>query len=201
MSGWFGYSRLGGEESPTDPAYSRVTNPERFQPLHPAMLEIIGRLENVFEVERTEGYGLDEELEKGLGLARPDVRLTPKDPEAAPIVVAFSTFPGLYVRFGRWYIEPFPDCGCDACDESAEAETERLEDIVDDVTAGRIRESIETPLLSFMGSGWIETRLWSPDDGRNSITQRRSRVDGRWAREVTGERRRIDLTWNPWPRR
>ena len=94
MAGWFGYSRLGGEEPPTDPAYSRVTNPERFQPLHTAMLEIIGRLENDFEVERTEGYGLDEELEKNLDLARPDVRLTPRDPEAAPINGGVYRFPG-----------------------------------------------------------------------------------------------------------
>ena len=73
MSGWFGYGR--GEESPTDAAYSLVTNAERFLPLHTAVLEIIGRLENDFEVERTEGYDLDEELERGLDLARPDVSL------------------------------------------------------------------------------------------------------------------------------
>ena len=94
MSGWFGYGR--GEESSTDAAYSRVTNAERFLPLHTAMLEIIGQMENDFEVERTEGYGLDEELERGLGLARPDVELTPADPDAAPIVLVFTAFPGLH---------------------------------------------------------------------------------------------------------
>ncbi len=191
-----------GEEPPTDPAYSRVTNPERFGPLHPAVLEILDRLENDFDVERIEGYGLDEELERGLNPARPDVKLVPRDPEAAPIVVAFFTFPSLRVRFGRWYIEPFPDCGCDACDESEEVEIERLEGKVDDVTAGRIRESIEIPPMSFMGSGWIETRLWSPDDGRNSTrSQRGSRVNGHWAREMAGGRSRMDLNWKPWPRR
>ena len=185
-----------------DPAYSRVTNPERFQPLHPAMLEIIGRLENDFEVERIEGHALDEELWKGLDLARSNVGLTPKDPGAAPIVVAFSTFPDLHVRFGRWYIEAFPSCGCDACDESAEGEIERLNDMVDDVTAGRFREAIESPPVSFMGSGWRETRFWSPDDGRNSTGSRsRSRVDGRRAREMSEGRRRLDLNWKPWRRR
>ena len=207
MSGWFGYSRLGGEESPTDPAYSRVTNPERFRPLHPAMLEIVRRLENQFEVDRTEGYGLDEELERSLhrarlDLARPDVRLIPSDSDAAPIVVAFSTFPGLRVRFGRWYIEPFPDCGCDACDESAEGEIERLNYMIDDVTAGRFREAIEIPAISFMGSGWRETRFWSPDDGRPSTRSRsRSRVDSHSAYQMSGGRRRLDLNWKPWPHR
>ena len=196
-SGW--QSRWGPEGPPPE-AYSRVTDAERFRPLHPAMLEIISRLENDFEVERTEGYGLDEELERGLELAGPFVRLSPRDPDAAPITVAFSTFPSLYVRFGRWCKEPFPDCGCDACDESADGEIERLKEMVDDVTAGRFREAIQCPLLSSRGPGWRETKFWSPDpDGRRS--SRRSRVDGLRAREMSGGRRRLDLDWKPWPRR
>ena len=138
-----------------DTAYSRVTNPERFRPLHPAMLEIIRRLEDQFEADRTEGYGLDEELGRGLDVVRQDVRLTPSDPDAAPIVVAFSTFPSLHVRFGRWYIEPFPDCGCDACYESAEGEIERLNEMVDDVTAGRFREAIRNSPYILHGV-WLE---------------------------------------------
>ena len=91
-----------------------------------------------FEVERTEGFGLDEELETGLDIARSGVQLIPADPEAAPIVVVFTAFPGLHNRFGRWYMEPFPDCGCDACDGSAEGEIERLNEMFDDVTAGEV---------------------------------------------------------------
>ena len=200
MSGWFGYGR--GEETPTDAAYSRVTNAERFLPLHSAMLEIVGELEKDFEVERTEGHGLDEELERGLDIARPDVKLAPANPDAAPIVMAFTAFPGLRVRFGRWYIEPFPRCGCDACDESADGEIERLYDMVDDVTAGRFREAIEMPSVSFLGSGWREAKFWSPDERRSSTRSRsRSRVDGRRAREMSGGRRRLDLNWKPWPHR
>ena len=194
--GWFAYGS--GEESQTDPAYSRVTNPERFRPLHTAMLAIIDRFESDFEVERAEGFSFDEKLARGLDLARADVRLTPKDPDAAPISVVFTAFPGLRIRFGRWYIEPFPVCGCDACDESAEGEIERLSDMVDDVTAGRFREAIEIPLISFMGAGWVETRFWSPDGRRR---RHRSRVDRRRGREMSGGRRRLDLNWKPWPRR
>ena len=95
--GWFGYGGGQGEESPTDPAYSRVANADRFLPLHTAMLEIIGELENDFEVELMEGYGLDEELERGRDLARPDVKLNPAGPDAAPFVVAFTAFPDLGV--------------------------------------------------------------------------------------------------------
>lgn len=197
MAGWYGYASSQNAEPPEDPAYSRVTNPERFQPLHSAMLEIVDRLENDFDVERTEGYGLESELERGLKPARPHVRLMPRDPEAAPIAVVFSTFPGLNVRFGRWFTEPFPSCGCDACDESAEGEIERLTEMVDDVVAGRFCEAIRRPLISFRGTGWRETKLWS-DVGRRT---NRSRVDGLRAREMSGGRRRLELNWKPWRRR
>ena len=181
-----------------DPAYSRVTNPERFRPLHTAVLAVIDRLESDFEVERAEGFGFDEKLTRGLELAREDVRLTPKDPDAAPVSVVFTAFPGLRIRFGRWYIEPFPGCGCDACDESAEDEIERLNDMIDDVTAGRFREAIEIPLIPFRGAGWVHTRFWSPDGRR---TRGRSRVDRRQGLEMSGGHHRLDLNWKPWPRR
>ena len=161
------------------------------------MREIIGRLEKDFDVERTEGYGLDAELERGLEAARPHVRLDPRDPEAAPIAVVFSTFPGLNARFGRWFTESFPSCGCDACDESAEGEIERLNEIVDDVVAGRFCEAIRRPLISFRRTGWRETKFWSPAGRRTS----RSRVDRVRAREMSGGRRRLDLNWKPWRRR
>ena len=37
-----------GIEGPPDEAYSRVTNPERFQPLHAAATELLDRLEREF---------------------------------------------------------------------------------------------------------------------------------------------------------
>lgn len=197
MSGWYGYAKDGKAGPPPDPAYSRVTNAERFRPLHSAMREIIGRLENDFDVERTEGYGLDAELEQGLEPARPHVRLNPRDPEAAPIAVVFSTFPGLNVRLGRWFTEPFPSCGCDACDESAKGEIERLNEIVDDVVAGRFCEAIRRPLISFRGTGWRETKFWSSVGRRTN----RTRVEGFRAREMSGGRRRLELSWKAWRRR
>ena len=200
MSGWFGYGR--GGESPADPAYGRVTDPGRFLPLHTAVQEKIGQLESDFEVRRSEGFGLDEELGRGLDIAHPGVKLIPADPEAAPIVVVFTAFPGLHIRFGRWYREPFPDCGYDACDESVEGEVERLNEVFDDVTAGRFREAIEIPPVSYPASGWVETKFWSPDEGRSSTRSRSaSRVNRNRALEMSGGRNRLELNWKPWPRR
>lgn len=130
-----------GPDGPPDEAYSRVTNPERFLPLHDTALEMLAALEQRFDVERAEGYGFDEELAVR-ELLRPSVALMPTDPEAAPLTVAFTDFPGLSVRFGRWSIELFPVCGCDACAEDAEGETERLTERVDILTAGGFYEAV-----------------------------------------------------------
>src|SRR5262249_44838795 len=129
---------------PPPEAYSRVTNPERFRSLHTLMAELIGRLEATFEVELVEGYGLDDELER-VDLVRRSVKLLPRDTGAASIAVSFTAFPGLRVRVGRWRIEPFSSCGCDACDETADGEAARLTQMVDDVTVGRFREAIWVP--------------------------------------------------------
>ena len=159
------YGTRWGSDGPPPEAYSRVTDAERFRPLHAAMREVIDRLQGEFDVALTQGYGLDEELERRVALAAPCVRLTPNDGGAAPITIMFSDFPGLHVRFGRWHVEPFPGCGCDACDESAAGEIERLMSIVQDVTAGRFREGIRIPLFSMPRSGWMETALWSDTGG------------------------------------
>ena len=122
------WSAIGCEhQDPPEEAYGRVTDAERFRPLHSATLQLMGRLEADFDIERVEGYGLDEELESRVGLARASVRLSPADPESAPITVVFSDLPGLVVRLGRWNTEYFPDCGCDACGGSAEEEIEQAD--------------------------------------------------------------------------
>ncbi len=59
-----------GIEGPPDEAYSRVTNPERFQPLHAAATELLDRLEREFAVERLDVHDVDDELAR-IKLARP----------------------------------------------------------------------------------------------------------------------------------
>ena len=70
-------------------------------------MELLGRLEREFAVERLEGPDADDELGR-MSLARPAIRLAPNDPQAAPIVVAFTEFPGLHVRFGSGARSHFP---------------------------------------------------------------------------------------------
>jgi hypothetical protein len=181
-----------GPEGPPLEAYSRVTNPERFRPLHSVALRLLERLEATFDVEHLEGYGLDPELEVG-NLAHPTIKLVPRDPAAAPIVVVFTAFPSLNIRFGRWFTDRFPSCGCDACAETADDEAARLIDVVDDVTAGRFREVLHVP---FVGAAWYKWKVWSTR-GASSGNTRLERSD---THEMLRGSNQSSFAWRPWPR-
>ena len=183
-----------GSEGPPPEAYSRVTDPERFQSLHDFAVRLLDGLEANFDVERLEGYGLDRDLEEKVELARSSVRLVPQDPDAAPIVVVFTAFPGLLVRFGRWREEPFPSCGCDACDETADGEAARMSKMVDDVTAGRYREAIKLPPV---GDGSQESAFWSI----NGSSSNWRRLERSRAQRMLGTSDRSSFDWKPWPQR
>jgi hypothetical protein len=183
-----------GAAGPPLEAYSQVTNPERFASLHDAAAELLDRLEREFETERREAYGLDPEVEQGCNLSRPSVALLPRDIGAAPLVVAFSDFPGLRVRFGRWYVVAFPTCGCDACDETAETETERLRSLIDNMTTGHFREAIR---VRADGTEWKESEFWSTGARRAEEL----RLDQAHARELLDAGSRSSYQWVRWPRR
>ena len=219
-----------GPEGPPDEAYSRVTNPERFQPLHEAALRLLDRLGADFDVEMSEGYGL---CVMGISedrLTRPSIGLIPNDPECAPITVAFTDFPGVRVRFGKWKEEPFPDCGCDACDEDADTGIDRMTEMFESVIAGGFREAVR--ITRSFGDGWRGSEFTSPGR-RVAISERaariqlakesarvhrvfrdkleesslselrmlsESRVERSRALEMTGGRLYLEFDWKPWPR-
>ena len=184
-----------GDEGPPEEAYSRVTNPERFLPLHAAAMELLDRLEREFAVDRFEGHDEDDDWGR-VNLALPPVRLVPHDPQAAPIVMAFTDFPGLILKFGSWRTEPFPYCGCDACDEMPDESIETMTEMVEAVVSGAFRESMRVPRL--LGDGWRESEFRYSDGGfqRGESRVRRSR-----ALEITKGERHVTLDWKPWPRR
>jgi hypothetical protein len=168
--------------TPLPEEYSRVTNPERFAPLHDRALALITRLQADYDVERRDGYGLDPELEVR-PLVRETVTLAPRNAVGAPLAVAFTDFPGLAIRFGRLSVEWFPPCGCDACGGDADLEYDRLEWMVEQLAAGRFRESISKHKARFV--------FWSPD----------GRQTGRGWVFKSADRAKGDTNWQPWPRR
>lgn len=183
-----------GPAGPPLEAYSRVTNPQRFAPLHDAAASTLDRLERDFDVERSDAYGFDPELEQGCTLSRPGVILLPRDPAAAPLRLVFTAFPGLRLRLGRWYTVAFPACGCDACDETAESEIERLHSLIDNLTAGRFREAIQ---VHADGTAWKASLFWSAA----GHSAEHGRLDEDGLRTLLPPGDPSSYEWAPWPAR
>ncbi len=131
-----GRPRWGGASSPPDDAYGRVTDPERFRPLHVAADGLLAELVRDFEVDRTDGLDVDPALSSVYGEHLRTSRLTPQSPTAASVTISWSAFPGVHVRLGGGRMHAFPTCGCDACDEDADEAIQLLREVVLAVTRG-----------------------------------------------------------------
>jgi hypothetical protein len=180
---------------PDPEAYSRVTNPERFLSLHTSALALLDRLILEYDVIRTDAFTFMPNMTP-FDQARPPVTLTPTAPEAASVAIAFTTFPSLIVRYGKWSAMTFPNCGCDACAAAAEREEERLEELVGDVVAGRFREELHIPLFGSPGVRWSFgdiARAGHLSEGGHNMSRDQARILN------TGGPRQIH--WQPWPRR
>ena len=148
-------------------SYGRVTDSGRYAVLHDAAHRLLDRLAANFVVDRSDGGPeLDPALSRGDTLEV--VRLQPRAKSAGPLTVAFSGFPGVYVRFGEWHVAAFPHCGCDACDEQPAALIQELETKVADLVEGRFREEISGLLRRGLGhtfhhsSGWGKIEPGTP---------------------------------------
>src|SRR5215207_9382292 len=137
----------GSSHQPRPEEYSRVTNPERFRPLHRHALDLLAQLEASYDVRRSEAFELAPAIMQPFEHARPPVTLTPIASDAAPIAIAFTTFPSLIVRYGHWHAQPFPACGCDACAEDAAGQAQCLDALVEAVVAGQLSEELRIPLF------------------------------------------------------
>ena len=172
---------------PPDDAYGRVTAPERFRLLHEAGDRLVNELEQRFVVERVEGPEVDTELASRYPERLRVVCLTPTLPTAATITVMWTGFPGLHLRLGRWHVEAFPRCGCDACDEDPTG------------LVGEIRQMVEAVVQSGFTEWFDGRRLGfelSHPDGRRSSGEV---VVGDERRRVLGKPGRY--RWEAWPPR
>lgn len=161
-----------------------MTNAERYAVLHAAVWPLIDALEARYLVDRADG-GVDLDAALGVEVVS-EVRLEPRG-RGAPIAIALTTFPGLAVRLGRWVLEFFPSCGCDACDEQPEHLLDDFRRHVDAVVAGRFREEVHVHGLG----GTLRHELWG-EDWRRAETQY---VDAQNARAL---RAAPPVDWAPW---
>ena len=126
-----------------DDAYGRVTDPERFAVVHAAADALVAELVARFAVDAAEGLDVDPEVVAMLPGCLRVVRLTPRSPSAAPLTLAWSPFPGVHVRFGRWHRRGFPHCGCDACGDTGPDVADELRVEVGLLVDGHFAESFD----------------------------------------------------------
>jgi hypothetical protein len=140
---------------PPDDAYSVVSNPDRYEPLH-----IVARA--------LEAWLLDNYLAQPAAPSEPpgpprlpesvvtEVALAPAEPNQAVLTFTLTSFPGVTLRAGVHYGAAFPSCGCDACDEDVLGQIEELEETVFAIVEGRFteRESATETGYSLEGETW-----------------------------------------------
>src|SRR5690349_19446470 len=132
-------------------AIPHATDTGRFAVLHDAAESMLDDLHERYMVERRESkelLGAEEALVRM-------VRLIPRTPAAGPLAVAFTDFPGLMVRLGRWWAEALPACGCPECDEDPAELIGVLRGQVSALVEGGLWERVRRGV----GGSWFETRL------------------------------------------
>lgn len=123
--------------------YSVTAHPERFAPLHDVAEALIEYLTASYAVSLSEDIAFAADLLHGAIDVLRAVRVEPLNRNEAPLTFVFTAFPGIIVHAGLLHDFLFPDCGCDACDESLDSLLDELESIVLAVVEGRFSESVE----------------------------------------------------------
>ena len=143
-------------------------------------------------VERNESVAAD--FGRQLHSLETAVRITPRDPLAAPLTFAFTSFPGVVLHMGGLFDSTFPACGCDACDDDIVWLVDQLEWTVWAVVAGGASERIDAK-----PDGWFDYRLEN-DTGMESARHRLAEVPGE---RVEAARGMLPASgqWGAWPLR
>ncbi|MEV4345990.1 DUF6226 family protein [Actinoplanes sp. NPDC049596] len=166
-----------------------ITGSIRFSVLHDAAGALLAELDERYMVDRRE---TKEQLGPAEALVRIE-RLMPRTPAAAPLAIAFTDFPGLRLRLGRWWVETLPACGCDDCEEDPAQLVEVLRTQAYALVEGGLWERVRRGV----GGSWFETRLIGVGvNGRREGPL--TRQDGREARRSGFA---APVLWAPWPRR
>lgn len=191
------YGRQWGSGGPDPDSYGVDSHPERFAGLHDVAQALINHLAAVYDVEVHTNPAHAAELLMEARDVLQAVKVTPRRSGAAPLTFVLTGYPGVIVHAGVLHDFPFPVCGCDACDETAETTADRMELLVLTVAAGGYSERYpvgsqrwsEYALTAYDGSG-SESGKGEPGP---AATDRLHDAEIR-LRDVTGG-------WRPWPLR
>lgn len=187
--------------SPPEESYSRTSHLERFAPLHTVADALITWLTNVFDAEAADDVAFAADLVHPRTDAVRAVRVTPADPDAAPLTFAFTPYPGIELHAGAVTDRRYPVCGCDACDEGPLELLDELEQDVAAVITGGLGERLIDAPADFAppGPGQViaAVEMQRPDGGGSRSTGAVDLPDGR--RDAVLARLAGRTSWAPWP--
>ncbi|MET4135436.1 DUF6226 family protein [Pseudarthrobacter sp. PvP090] len=191
------YGRQWGADGPDPDSYSVDSHPERFAGLHVVARALIDHLTAVYDVDVQDDPAHAGDLLRERGDVLQAVKVTPRDPGAAALTFVLTGYPGVLVHAGVLQDFPFPVCGCDACDETAETVADRLEMLVLTVAAGGYSERYPVGRKR-----WSEYAL-NAFDGSGSESGQGEPAPAAAARLRDAEvrLREVDGGWSPWPLR
>jgi hypothetical protein len=191
------YGRRWGDDDPPENSYSVDSHPERFAGLHVVARALIGHLSAVYDVDAVSDPVYAADLLGNVEDAVEAVRVTPRSPGTASLTFVFTEYPGVMVHAGLLHDFSFPVCGCDACDDTAGSEADRLEMLVLAVAAGGYSERY--PLGS---RRWREYALTAVDGSaaEGGKSEPGAVADAR-LRDAETRLRDIAGGWGPWPLR
>lgn len=181
---------------PPDDTYGVSSHPERFAPLHAVARALIDYLTQNYDVTLTEGPEVAADLMHSQEGVTRAVRVVPANPDGATLTFVFTSFPGVVVHAGLLHDFPVPQCGCDACDETADSAAGELEAIVLAVVAGHYAEAYRSD--EDLGISYS----LGPADSHRSGRRAPSTLDG--LKRLQSARDRLDQLpggWQPWTER
>lgn len=191
------YGRQWGEDGPDADSYSVDSHPERFAGLHIVARALIDHLTAVYDVDVHEDPLHAGELVMEAQDVLQAVKVTPWRSGTAPLTFVLTGYPGLIVHAGVLHDFPFPVCGCDACDETAESAAERLELLVLAVAAGGYSERYPVGRRR-----WSEYAVTAFDGfGSESGQGEPGPVSAARLHDAEIRLRDVAGAWSPWPLR
>jgi|GEM_PF-372659 len=191
-----GYGNRWGADSPPEDSYSVETHRERFEGLHTVARALVEYLESEYDVDVSWDPAHAADAAMNIAEVIDVARLTPRDPLAAPLTFVVTGSPGVVLHAGALHNFAFPICGCDACDETAESEGSRMEELVLGVAAGGYGERYPVGRKR-----WAEYALFAADGSGNRSG--RGPVGATPAQLAAAEERlqAVPDGWKAWPLR
>ena len=181
--------------SPPEDAYSVDTHPERFAPLHTIAAGLIDYLIATYDVQVVEEPRVVGDLLHAPADVVRAVRLIPSDLASAALTFVLTGYPGIYLHAGLLHDFHYPNCGCDACDDTWQGMADELEQDVLAVVSGGYRESVGAGLRP-----WLEYEMNYPG-GSHSGRGERETIPAERLKVARQALRDLPDGWAAWPPR